>query len=100
MEQVIPHEAITLMELTCDDRTFAFNRGLLVEVVEEDDVCSFESAKYNLRAFGDDRAEAESAFRHVFAACWDTIACEDDGRLTSQALKMKQALLSLVKCTK
>jgi hypothetical protein len=90
-------ETVFLTELTCEDRTFLFYRPLPVRIVQEGGGCSFESEEYNLLAYGHDRLEAESMFRYVFVACWDGIACKDDGFLTERAAKMKRALLSLVK---
>jgi len=97
---VISSETFSLTELSCEDRRFVFNHPLPVHVVQEVEACIFESKAYNLLAFGHDRAEAESAFRHVFTACWDTIACKDDNLLTDGAKNMKRALLSLVKTHK
>jgi hypothetical protein len=90
-------ETLFLAELACEGRTFVFNRPLPVQVLQEEGGCSVESEDYRLMAHGDTRAEAESSFRHVFAYCWDQIACEDDERLTKGAIRMKRDLLSLVR---
>jgi len=93
-------EAISLTELTCEGRTFVFNYPLHVQVVQEDGEYSFESEEYSLTGYGDTRTEAESSFNHVFLYVWDRIACEDDEKLTLDAIELKRALLALVKAKK
>ena len=93
-------ETVFLTELTCEGRTFVFNHPLPVQVVQEDGGWTFESEECRLLAYGHDRLEAESSFRHFFVYCWDDIACEDDERLALGALKQKRALLALVKAQK
>jgi len=90
-------EMVFLTELVCEGRTFVFNHPLPVRVVQEDDGCSFESEEYSLTGHGDTRLEAESSFRHVFLYVWDRIACEDDEKLTLDAIELKRALLALAK---
>jgi len=91
-------ETIFLTELTCEGRTFVFNHPLPVHVLQEEGGWSCESPEeYNLLSYGDDRLEAETSFRDVFAYCWDDIACEDDEKLTKGAKAQKRAFLALVK---
>jgi hypothetical protein len=94
-------ETIFLTELTCEGRAFEFNHPLPVRVALENGGWTCESPEeYHLLAFGRDRSEAESSFRHIFVYCWDDIACEDDEKLAQGARNQKRALLSLVKAKK
>jgi hypothetical protein len=91
-------ETILLAEITCEGRTFLFNHPLPVRVVQGDGGWTCESPKdYHLLSYGQSRSEAESSFRHIFAYCWDDVACEDDERLAQGARNQKRALLALVK---
>jgi len=91
-------ETVMLTEIVCEGRTFEFNRPLPVRVVQEDGGWTCESPKeYNLLAYGHDRPDAESTFRHIFVYCWDDIACEADERLSRGARDQKRAFLALVK---
>jgi hypothetical protein len=90
-------ETIFLTELACGGRTFLFARPLPVQVLQEEGGCSFESEEYSLLAYGRDRREAESSFRHVFVRYWDQIACAGDEKLTQGAVALKRALRALVK---
>jgi predicted RNase H-like HicB family nuclease len=94
-------ETIFITELTCEGRTFIFNHPLPVHVLQEEGGWSCESPEeYNLLSYGEDRLEAETSFRDVFAYCWDDIACEDDERLAEGAIAQKCAFLALVKTLK
>jgi hypothetical protein len=91
-------ETVHLAEITCEGRTFVFSHPLPVRVVRGDGGWTCESPEdYRLLSYGQSRSEAESSFRHIFAYCWDDIACEDDERLAQGARSQKRALLSLVK---
>ena len=90
-------ETIFLTELTCEGRTFVFNHPLPVHVLQEEGGWSCESPEeYNLLSYGEDRMEAETSFRYVFLHIWDKIACENDERLTCDAIELKRALHALV----
>jgi len=90
-------ETILLTELSCDGRTFIFNHPLPVHVLQEEGGWSCESPEeYNLLSYGEDRMEAETSFRYVFLHIWDKIACENDERLTCDAIELKRALHALV----
>jgi hypothetical protein len=90
-------ETLVLTELTHWDRTFAFNRGLVVRVLDEGGGWAFESDNPELMGFGHTRDEAEASFCFGFALNWDQMACEDDERLTLDAIELKRAILTLVK---
>jgi len=80
-------EKLTWTELTRRGRTFEFSRGLHIRVLEEDGGWAFESDDPELMGFGLTRSEAEQSFCVDFAACWDEIACQDDERLTQDAIR-------------
>jgi hypothetical protein len=90
-------ETLRWTDLTYQDRTFVFNRELVIRVTQEEGGCSFNSDDPELFGFGHTRAEAELVFCLDFASCWDDLACEDDEKLTQDAIELKRALLALVK---
>jgi len=93
-------ETLKWGELTYLDRTFVFNRELVIRVLKEDGGWAFESDDPELMGFGHTRSEAELTFCLDFAAQWDDLACEEDDKLTQGAKKVKRDLLALVKSLK
>jgi hypothetical protein len=94
---ILSSESLVWTELTRRDRTFEFSRGLHIRVLEEDGGWAYESDDPELMGFGLTRPDAEQSFCVDFAACWDEIACRDDGALTQDAIELKRKLLALVK---
>jgi hypothetical protein len=94
---LLSSETLVWTELTRRGRTFEFSRGLQIRVLEEDGGWAYESDDPELMGFGLTRSDAEQSFCVDFAACWDEIACQDDGKLTQDAIELKQRLLALVK---
>jgi len=94
------NETLKWSELTYLGRTFVFNRELVICVLKEDGGWAFESADPKLMGFGHTRPDAELSFCFGFALNWDQIACENDEKLTLDAIDLKRALLSLVKAQK
>jgi hypothetical protein len=94
---VLSSENLAWTELTRRGRTFEFNREIHIRVLEEDGGWAFESDDPELMGFGLTRSDAEQSFCVDFAACWDEIACQDDGKLTEDAIGLKRKLLALVK---
>jgi hypothetical protein len=92
----IVDERIPLKGLTHQNRTFMFNRAMVVRVTLEDGVWAFESDDPELTGFGYTRDEAEASFCFSFAFNWDQIAREDDENLMQGAIELKQTLLALV----
>jgi len=93
-------ETLKWGELTYLDRTFIFNRELVIRVLKEDGGWAFESDDPELMGFGHTRQEAELSFCFGFALNWDQIANEGDENLTLDAIELKRALLSLVRVQK
>jgi hypothetical protein len=95
---VLSSETLRWKELTYKDRTFVFNREMIIRVLEEDGGWAYESDDPDLMGFGHTRAEAEHSFCFDFTAQWDGLACEeDDGKLSRGAREVKRDLLALVK---
>jgi hypothetical protein len=95
---ILSSETLRWPELTYKGRTFAFNRDLVIHVTQEEGGWSFAEDEIRLLGFGHTRAEAEFTFCLDFAAQWYDLACEeDDSKLTLGAIKVKRALLALVK---
>jgi len=93
-------ETLKWRKLTYLDRTFIFNRELVIRVLKEEGGWAFESDDPELMGFGHTRQEAELTFCLDFAAQWDDLACEEDDKLTQGARKVKLDLLALVKSPK
>jgi hypothetical protein len=92
----IVDERMPLRGLAHQNRTFMFNRALVVRVTQEDGVWAFESDNPELTGFGHTRDEAEASFCFGFAFNWDQIAREDDENLMQGAIELKRTLLALV----
>ena len=82
--------------LTYGNREFEFAKKLSITVTKRGTVWIYETKKYNIMGYEENKEDAFFAFRETFDACWEHIACEDDGNLTEGAQKMKAALKSLV----
>jgi len=94
---VCDREDLVWTELAYRGRTFEFNRGVHIRVLKEDGGWAFESDDPEIMGFGHTRAEAELTYCLGFAAQWDDLACEEDGKLIMDAVEVKYALLALVK---
>ena len=90
-------EELTWKELAHENRRFIFNRQIAVRVIREEGGWTYESDEIELMGFGHSRGEAESSFCFGFVAQWDDLACEEDEKLTQDAIDMKRTLLALVK---
>jgi hypothetical protein len=94
---VLSSETLRWKELTYRGRTFEFNREIHIRALEEDGGWAYESDDPELMGYGLTREEAELTFCLDFAAQWDDLACEEDGRLTLDAREVKRDLLALVR---
>jgi hypothetical protein len=97
---ILTSETLKWKELTYRGRTFEFNREMHIRVLEEDGGWAYESDDPEIMGYGLTRTEAELTFCLGFAAQWNDLACEEDGKLTQGAREVKRGLLALVKAQK
>ena len=79
-------------------RLFCLRSPIQISVGLRDGLSIHECASLGVIAYGASPAESLEAFRADFAACWDSIAQEDDANLTLDAQQLKRTLLALVDC--
>ncbi len=87
---------MTVRELTYGGRRLVFREPIPVEGEFSDGVWLYTYEALGISGYGTTLSEALEAFRMDFAACYDTIAQEDDRNLTGDAQHLKAALLQLV----
>jgi hypothetical protein len=95
---IISVETLRWSGLTYKDRTFVFDRDLVIRVTQEEGGWSFAEDEFGLLGFGHTRGEAEQSFCMDFAIQWDDLVCEEDEKkLSKDAIEAKRALLAMVK---
>jgi hypothetical protein len=81
------------------DRLFFLNTPMNIDVDFRDGVWVHEFSPLGILAFAPTRKESLEAFRAEFASAWDFIASEPDDKLTSDAVRLKNALKRIVERT-
>jgi hypothetical protein len=79
-----------------ESRRFCLRERIEIAVDLRDNLWIHEYEPLGITALGHSRAESLNAFRLDFAACWDSIAQEDEKNLTADARQLKAKLLQLV----
>jgi len=88
---------VELDEVRFDGKIFQLNSPIFVTVYVEDGVWYCENTDFSSLSFGATAEEAVHSFCEDFAVLWDEIANTPAETLTSDALRVRQALLSVVK---
>jgi len=101
MKEVADARALGLAPLRWRHVTHGRRRSRLrspIEIVVDfrDGLWIHEYAPLGVLAYGESRQESLEAFRTDFAACWDSLAQEDDASLTGDARELKRRLVQLV----
>jgi hypothetical protein len=101
VDEVIDARQIQLIplywsRLTYGDQKFSFSERLVITVGFQDGIWSHENELLGILGYGETRAESLEAFREDFTASWDSIAQEDDGNLSDDAIELKKKLRILV----
>lgn len=80
-----------------DGRAFILKEGLSIHLDFKDGLWIHEYEPLGILAYDESRAESLRAFKMEFAACWDLVAQEENGKLTPGAIAIKKRLKDLVK---
>ena len=101
VEEVFEARPVELMpqyvtRIIYDQRRFRLTSRIAIAVDLRDGLWIHEYEPLGILAYGKSRAESLRAFRMDFAACWDSIAQEDDANLTGDAKELKHKLRALV----
>jgi hypothetical protein len=80
-----------------ENKEFLFKEPIQIQVDFQDGIWIHQNETFGILGYGKSRAESLDAFRMEFVACWETIASEDDSKLTDDAKELKKKLKNLVK---
>ena len=83
--------------LRFDGLIYILNDKLDCVVDFEDDTYTIKNELLDLSVWGETREDVESAFAFSFHALYDNFALEDDKKLSSKSIELKNILLKLVK---
>jgi hypothetical protein len=75
-----------------ENRKFTFSPSLAVELTYDGEIWQYENTHLDLLGYGTIREDALELFGASLGSHWDMIACEDDSRLTGEAIKLKKRL--------
>ena len=86
-----------LSEIKIDNYAYIFNSKLSAEVTYEEALYYIKYPDLNIEVWGDDRSQAEDAFKFMLKRIIINIFLENDQNLTEKALIVKGVLSKLIK---
>jgi len=86
-----------VQEIEWEHRVFVLNKEIACGVRKEEAIIIIEYEPLNIRSYNYSREEAIRDFAEEFSVLWDTYVKEVEGNLTSDAIDLRNKLLSLVK---
>jgi hypothetical protein len=80
-----------------ENTAYDLHKRIECQVDFEDDMYMIQNQDFDITVWGQSRAEAEFSFAFTFHSLYQNFALEDDNKLSTNAKKLKQKLLEIVK---